>query len=47
MNIDAAALVSERFSVDDLLQVIEDARKRVQAVAAVATTEQPIPVVGR
>ena len=47
LNINAAAVVSERFSVDDLLQVIEDARKRVQSVAAVATTEQPIPVVGR
>src|SRR5680860_379282 len=40
LNINAAAVVSERFSVDDLLQVIEDARKRVQSVAAVATTEQ-------
>ena len=47
LNINAAALVSERFSVDDLLQVIDDARARVQSVAAVATTEQPIPVVGR
>ena len=47
LNFNAAALLSERFSVDDLLQVIEDSRERVQSVAAVAATEQPIPVVGR
>jgi len=47
LNINAAARVTERFSVDDLLQVIEDSRARVQSVEAVATTEQPIPVVGR
>ena len=47
LNINAAALVTERFSVDDLLRVIENSRARVQSVAAIATTEQPIPVVGR
>jgi hypothetical protein len=47
LNIDAAALVTEHFSVDDLLQVIEDSRVRVQSVPAVATSKQSIPVVGR
>lgn len=47
LNLNAAALVTERFSVDDLLGVIDDARAKMKSVAAVATTEEPIPVLGR
>jgi hypothetical protein len=47
LNLSTAALVTEGFSVDDLLRVIEDSRARVQSVEAVATTEQQVPIVGR
>lgn len=47
LNLSAAAMVAERFAVDDLLRVIEDSRASVQSVEAIATKEQSIPDVGR
>jgi hypothetical protein len=46
LNLGAAAILAERFSVDDLLRVIQDSRAGVKSVAAIATQEQSLPEIG-